>query len=177
MRILSLAILILVGCTSLTSTNQLDFSFQKAAQLEIGKSTTADIVRIFGRPDETTTERGVETWTYKDRLTNYQRLTVNFKSDSSLESFVWIPLPNESEVRLEKIKEYFPHANFKATVEPNNNPHSISSMISYIDETLGMTILFQKGRNVVEAVVWSDSKRSPATSGDVKNEIYTIDKM
>lgn len=177
MRKLALAALILIGCASFEKKVQPDFSFRNVEQLKVGKSTLSDIAHYFGEPAEATRNDGKETWSYKDRYTDYQRLTVTFDSASILQSVIWIPLPSEEEVHLEKITDYFPQANFRKFPGPNNNPHSISSLVSYVDEKLGMTLVYQKGRNVVEAVVWTNNSRGPATLEESKSIPYKIDNL
>jgi hypothetical protein len=176
MRNLLTVIFILIGCSSFPKKDQSDFSFQNVKQLKIGQTTLSEIVNTFGEPAEVARAEGSETWTYKDHVTNYQRLTVTLNSSSILQSVVWLPLPNEEETSLQKIKGRLPQSNFKKVPAPDDNPHSISSMTSYVDEKLGMTLLYQNGRNTVEAVVWTDNSREPATYKELSGIIpYTID--
>jgi len=177
MRNLSLIALILVGCSSFTKNSQLNFSFQNIQQLQIGKNSITEVADRFGKPAQISRADGKETWTYNDYHTDYQRLTMTFDSSSVLQSIIWLPLPNEDEVHIEGIQKYFPAANFKLVPGPDNNPHSISSMVSYVDEKLGMTLVYQKGRNVVEAVVWTDSTRNPATLAEPNSIPYKLDTL
>lgn len=172
--ILGLLLFAFSACTSAPTDNQRDFSFQSAERLQISKSTISDMQMKFGKPSEVKHTADTETWTYRDPNNDYQRLTATFNKASVLQSLIWIPQSNEKETELQNIKNYFPEANFKAIPSPDTNPHAISSMISYIDEKLGMTILYQVGRNAVEAIVWTDKTRSPATFKESDIGPYTI---
>jgi len=174
-RNLALVVIFLVGCSSFFKKTEPNFSFQKIEQMKVGKTTLPEITENLGKPAKITYDSGKEIWTYRDRNTDYQRLTITFDSSFVLQSIVWLPLPHEDEIYLEKIKAHFPQANFKQIPGPDN-PHSISSMVSYVEETLGMIVVYQKERNAVEAVVWTDSTRSPATFVELSGP-YTIDNM
>jgi hypothetical protein len=163
--------------TSITASRVRSVEYNKVRDFVVGFSTESDVVAILGAPTRQTEEKGYYTLSYDDSKTGFQRLSINFLSEShKLLGFLWIPQENEREYSLIQAKAGFKNANFKEVTDVDKNPHAISlDVISYIDEKSGVTIRHDRRQNFVEAIAIYDINNRVPAGTDKTNEIpYTF---
>ena len=73
------------GCTSMTGR---PFPVQKVRQIEINKTTKAEVRQMFGEPWRTGIEDGKRTWTYGEYSTSFARdLVIRFDDQDVVRSY------------------------------------------------------------------------------------------
>src|ERR1700730_4699774 len=110
MRIGFLGAVLLTACSSspaITSAlTELNFSSAKSIILNV--SSEREALAKLGQPTKKVSSKETEKWIYNDVQTNYQRLTLTFDDQGTLESVLWIPLPGEQENKLANVKAQIP---------------------------------------------------------------------
>lgn len=162
-----LLILILFSLSACASVDKMSsLNFITAMNLKIGSTSEKDATEKIGMAGVRSEKNGYYTIDYDDPKTGYQRLSLNFDSETQiLKSILWIPTEGEKELTLLGAQEHFKNAHFVQVKESTSNSHSVSSMLVYIDEQKGISIRYNPNSQAVEALAKYDpSARTPANS-------------
>ncbi|MBS1968736.1 MAG: hypothetical protein JSU04_00420 [Bdellovibrionales bacterium] len=168
---LMLSSFIVLSCASFSGNSRGDsFQFEHLSKLNIGITTEQDVIGLFGSPTSMEEKQGYYTFTYIDSKTAFQRVTLNFASEThKLSGFVWLPKQGEKETSLEDVKQSFRNSHFEERRVFGKNPHMILEVVSYVDNKSGITIKLNSDGKSVEAIAMYDVGNRLPTS-DNKNE-------
>lgn len=158
----------LVGCSSLRSSTIVPLSFKNIQNFQAGKTTSIEIEKKLGTPAKKELNQEEEKWTYLESSDGGQRLTLVFAKNKILDSSLWIPRSHEPEKSMKYIKELFPTSKFKSIKSGPENPHTSFSVISYLDENLGISLMTETD-GVIEAVAFFDPKSKRETASQVQS--------
>ncbi len=155
----------LSACVSSLNSPTKSISYKKMLLLNIGATTENEVVNVLGAPADRIEKNGYYTLNYNDDETGFQRAAVNFNSEKKMSGFLWIPKQNEQESAIKNVTAEFSGSNFKEIPDETNSSHSVSDKISLVDEKSGITIRYDRHRNLVEAIArYSLNNRIPASS-------------
>ena len=143
---------LLSGCNTIPSTAD-RLSLSAAQRIAVKVTTKRQVGDQFGSPSKVEVGKLSETWTYTDKHTESQRMTVDFdKTTGIAESVVWIP-DDKSEIKLSEIKSKFPGIDFQK-IAARQDQHFISAEVTYSDRDRGISIVGNEARDSVQAVGW-----------------------
>jgi hypothetical protein len=152
----ALIFMCLIFLWSCTSTPALDkrplFTFDAIKQVFPGNPSQKQILEKFGAPDVKIDQDNKELWKYFDPATRLERVQFTFNESKALTQLLWIPLPGERELNIERIFDQYPSEYFKITNISKSSNHSLQTDTTYSGESVA--IFRDDARKEVQAISW-----------------------
>ncbi|MEK2644466.1 hypothetical protein [Bdellovibrio sp. BCCA] len=167
----------LLSCSSTTKTSENSSTFKKISQLKVGASKESDVVSILGQPSQQTVLKNETVWEFHNAENSGQYITIKFKNNSNtVHSILWVLQPNDT-IELGDLNKKYSSLDLKASPTVQPNPHSLTQPSNLVDDRLGLSVLYQKTNERIEAIAWFDpTTREPSTQREKETIPYKIDK-
>lgn len=164
-----LSLVLLSACASTrTLRNTTSFTFDAIKQVFANNPSQKQILKNYGEPDVKNNDGNMENWRYFDPVSRFDRVRFVFNEEKELVQLMWIPLPGEKELKIERIFEEYPTDYFKVTNRSRTSNHSLKTDTTYSGESVA--IFRDDAAKKVNAVAWftsmskSSNAQSPMTS-------------
>lgn len=147
-----------------------------AESLKPGLTSKAQVNELFGPPDQSekiaipeSPDSGLEDWQYKDG--DETRLSVTFDAASQkVVSFSWNMAPSPSQETISSLKTKFGGANWTPRTSNSTNPHYYSNECFLENNSLGVSIQFNRSDKSVKSIYRWDAHRNPSTNSVLERE-------
>lgn len=148
-----LGIVLLSACASTPiAAKKALFSFDSIKQVFAHSPSQKQVLDKYGAPDVKKIEGSKERWQYFDPETQIDRVQFIFSESKTLVQLIWIPLPDEGELKIERIFEQYPPGYFKVTSRSRTSNHSLQTDTTYSGESVA--IFRDDAVKEVQAVAW-----------------------
>lgn len=166
---------ILLSCSSAPKALS-NSSFEKVAKLVVGASQKKDVASLLGKPSEVVSSESQTLWKF-NAPDEGQLITITFKNNSEVvHSILWVT-PPDTAMKMEDLNTKYHQLALKTELSSQENPHSTNSSANLVDEKLGLSVLYHKTKNRIEAVAWFDpNQREPSAQRTQDNIQYKIDR-
>lgn len=141
------------------------YAFEDVKNFIVGTTTAADVEKKFGPPGKILQEGKVEVWVYIHPKHGFPKFKAYIKSgDKIMSGMVWTPDSEDREGQLDVVRKKFDGKVFSQGKDLDAAAHGgVASTVSLTDANSGVSILYMRGTDEVEAVVWAGVKnRAPS---------------
>lgn len=142
----------------------------------MGTSQKKDVLSLLGKPSEVISSQDELLWRF-NTPDGGQLISITFPINADVvQSILWVT-PPETHMRIDDLSRKYKQIALKKVLFRQENPHSTNISSNLVDEKMGLSVLYQKNKNRIEAIAWFDpTTRSPSTQRPEDTIKYKIDR-